>query len=109
MYKMNASVESELNRYIDAISILDGVKRIYLFGSYVNGEPHESSDLDLFVVISDDKDRFKVAYNIHKKLSNREVPLDVIVDHESTFEDRAGRVTLQNAVKAEGVLLYDKH
>lgn len=32
-----------------------GVKEIYIFGSVVRGEEHESSDIDVFIVINEDR------------------------------------------------------
>lgn len=104
---MNDFVKSELNRYIDYISTIDGVKRIYLFGSYAYGEPTEDSDIDLAVIVSDGKDRLKMMYTVEKGLANRDVPLDIIVDCESSFEKACReRVTMQSLIRSEGVLLY---
>ena len=43
-----------------------------------------------------------------KKLSEREVALDLAVNRQAAFEEAANEPTLQSMVKGKGVLLYAK-
>ena len=105
---MNDTVKAALTTYTDYISSLEGVLQIYLFGSHVYGTPHDYSDLDLMVIVEDSIDPFKLAFKIQKKLSEREVALDLAVNRQAAFEEAANEPTLQSMVKGKGFLLYAK-
>ncbi|MCL2772838.1 MAG: nucleotidyltransferase domain-containing protein [Oscillospiraceae bacterium] len=107
MNLINDFVKVELDKYLQFIKLIDGVKKIYLFGSYAYGEPNKDSDLDLAVIISDDKDQLKTSHAIHKGLALRVIPLDMVVNKESDFDSASERITLQNIIKFKGELLYD--
>ena len=104
---MNDFINTELATYTDYISSINGVLRIYLFGSYANGKSHENSDIDLLVVIEDSLDAIKMAFKINRGILERKVPLDILVNRISDFEGAAIENTLQRVVKNEGVLIYD--
>ena len=105
---MNETVKAEFDRYISFISQMDGVLRIYLFGSYANGKPTDNSDIDLMVVVRDGINALKTMQNVSFGLPNKRVPLDVLVDNVSVFDERSApdRVTLQREIKNNGVLVY---
>ena len=105
---MSDTVKSALDAYVEFISSLEGVLRIYLFGSYARGVPHERSDIDLMVIIDDDKDRGRTAIKISKGLANRSIPLDVLVNRKTDFEGASCEPTIQRQISNEGVLLYAK-
>ena len=109
--EINENVRSEFERYISYISKMDGVLRIYLFGSHAYGEPTEFSDIDLFIVVRDGMDTLKVAQSISLGLCDRRLPLDVLVDTESDFNEltEPDRVTLQREVNEKGVLVFGEH
>jgi predicted nucleotidyltransferase len=50
---MDKQIEDELNILKDIIVNTVPVEQIFLFGSYANGTQHSESDLDIYVVISD--------------------------------------------------------
>ena len=101
-------IKTELERYISYISKIDGVLRIYLFGSYAKGEFTEYSDIDLLVIVRDDINTLKIMQNICRELRNGRVILDVIADTESEFNvlSMQDRVTIQREVKNTGVLVF---
>jgi len=51
---MDSQTTNELENIKRIILSMIETESIYLFGSYVNGTPSESSDFDLYVVIPDD-------------------------------------------------------
>ena len=106
--KMNKEVRAEFDRYVSYISRMDGVLYIYLFGSYAYGEPTESSDLDIYVVVRDGVDTLKIMQRISRGLHDRQFAIDVIADTDSDFREfsKPERVTLQREVKSKGVLVY---
>ncbi len=48
---MEKRIRDELDFLKDVIVSIIHVEQIFLFGSYVYGEPHADSDLDIYVVI----------------------------------------------------------
>ena len=105
---MDNTVREELDRYVSFISKMDGVVRIYLFGSYAYGTPADNSDIDLMVVVNDGIDALKVMQDVSLGLMNRRVSLDVVVDNVSDFTELSepDRVTLQREIKNKGVLVF---
>ena len=109
--RITDNIRAEYERYISHISKIDGVIRIYLFGSYAYGEPTESSDIDLFVVVRDGMDTLKVAQRISLGLCDRQLPIDVLVDTESDFNKliKPDRITIQKEVNERGVLVFGEY
>jgi len=105
---MRQEVKTEYERCVEYISKMEGVLQIYLFGSYAYGEPHESSDIDILVVVKDDVDTIKTMQKISRDLCDLKIGLDVIADTYSAFNERSApdRFTLQRDIKDNGVLVY---
>jgi len=105
---MKQDIKKELDRYVSFISKMDGVRNIYLFGSYADGKPTDESDIDLMVVVNDGVDTFKIMQGVSLGLMHRQVSLDVLVDNLSDFKElsKPDRVTLQREIKNKGVLVY---
>jgi len=53
--------------------------KIVLFGSYAYGYPNRDSDLDLLVIMSSDKPRWKRSIPIYNAFRGLMVPKDVVV------------------------------
>jgi len=103
---MIEAVKLELDKYVEFISSLTGVLQIYLFGSYANGEPRKSSDIDLMIIVDNDLDPFQTAYIIRRGLTDTDLALDIVVNKKSAFEEASERSSFQKSVKENGVLLY---
>ena len=105
---MDNVAREELDRYVSLISKMDGVVRIYLYGSYAYGTPTENSDIDLMVIVKDGVDSLKVMQGVSRGLMNRRVTLDVLVDNVSDFAELSepDRVTLQREMKNKGMLVF---
>jgi len=73
-------------KYVEFISSLSGVLQIYLFGSYAYGEPQQSSDVDLMVIVENSLDPFEIAYRIRRGLTDTDLALDVVVNRRFAFE-----------------------
>ena len=106
--KMNDVVKDEFNRFVSFISKMDGVLRIYLFGSYAEGKQTENSDIDLMVVVRDGINTLDFLQGVSLGIMNRRISLDVVADTVSDFAElsKPDRVTLQREVKSKGVLVY---
>ena len=105
---LSENVQAEFDRYVSFILKIDGVLRLYLFGSYAYGQPNEFSDIDFYVVVRDDIDTLKVAQQISLGLSDRLLPIDVLVDKERDFITliEPDRFTIQREVNERGVLIF---
>jgi len=85
------------------------IQKIYLFGSYAYGEPNEDSDIDLCVIIDDDKPWLEVTSSITKKLWNeRIVPCNVLVFNANLFYDRINIQSIERVIIKYGVLIYER-
>ena len=106
--QMDDVVQSEFDRYVSYLTKIDGVLQIYLFGSFAWGNPTKGSDLDFMVVVHDSIDPLDVMQRISLNLTNRQIPLDVLVDTDSVFRERSepDRATLQREIKYKGTLVY---
>ena len=103
---MSEAVKVELDKYVEFISSLSGVLQIYLFGSYANGEPRETSDIDLMVIVENNLDPFKTAYKIRRNLTDTDYSVDIVVNRKSAFEEASKNSLFQKTIKKNGVLLY---
>jgi len=71
-----------------------GVEKIVLFGSYAYGKPHSDSDIDLYVVTSDDfipnsfQEKSAIYMKVAKKLLvlEKQIPIDLIVHTKKMHE-----------------------
>jgi len=106
--KMSHEVKSAFIRCVDYISNIEGVLKIYLFGSYAYGDPCENSDIDMLVIVEDGINTLKTMQNISLGLCDLEIGIDVIADTDSDFRERSApdRFTLQRDIKDNGVLVY---
>jgi predicted nucleotidyltransferase len=103
---MGEVFKDELDKHVKFISSLTGVLQIYLFGSYANGEQRKTSDVDLMIIIENSLDPFKTAYRIRKGLTETDLPIDIVVNRKSAFEEASKNSSFQKSIMENGVLLY---
>ena len=60
------------------------------------------------VITADETDWFKTRYAIGKKLVGRTIPIDIIVNSKTDFENQSNEITLQKMIRDEGILIYDR-
>ncbi|MCL2845290.1 MAG: nucleotidyltransferase domain-containing protein [Chitinivibrionia bacterium] len=102
-------IDNEALRVKDTILKTTDCENIYLFGSRAYGTTHQNSDYDFFVVLKDDiESKYpileQISLNIAKAKFN--IPIDVLAEKKSFFEERSGFASIERKVKREGVLLY---
>ena len=82
-------------------------KHIYLYGSFAKGNARPDSDYDFYVVVPDNAgaplELSRQAYDAIRDLKRR--PADIIIKHESVFNQRAKHNTIEQTVLQEGVEL----
>lgn len=82
-------------------------ERIVVFGSQARGDATRDSDLDLLVVVSDDRDRRELVRSIRVALADVRVSKDIFVTtpgHAARYGDVIG--TLVEPALREGVTIY---
>ena len=82
--------------------------QIILFGSYVRGDAHPQSDVDLLVVFSELVDKRKTAFDIRRTLADLPVAKDILVttpEELARHRDLVG--TALRAAQREGEILYE--
>ena len=83
--------------------------RIILFGSHARGEADFDSDVDLLVLMNVSGSRREMANQIDLALTDRELPVDVIVMTPEQFEkDRHFAGTLVRPADRDGRILYER-
>lgn len=105
---------------IDSLLISEIVKRILsvispdkiiFFGSYVYGEPHLDSDIDILVIKSGIKSKIEEYRKIRKSLKDLKYPFDIIVVSPEEFNFYSSK--WQNSVIAEasqkGKIVYERY
>jgi predicted nucleotidyltransferase len=81
---------------------------IYLFGSHAWGNPHDDSDVDLFVVIRDSSETpIRRAQRAHRCLRGLRMPKDVLVETRQEVDRVKGvKTSLENIILSRGRRLY---
>ena len=107
-------VSPEIQRIADAIRQAVPTEKLYLFGSYAYGTPHENSDYDFYIIIPDgsmrpieamqEAQRALIPFGAH-------IPdVDVLAGTQSKFDQMRGWInTVERDIAAKGVLLYERH
>ena len=88
----------------------DGCEKIFLFGSYAYGTPQKSSDYDFYVVLKDGMENpLLVMQKIYEYMCDTNyVPVDVLANYKSRFEQRSTQPTIERTIANKGVLLYER-
>ena len=102
---------SEVQNVVNRLVELYQPVTIYLFGSYAWGEPHEDSDIDLMMVLSDEIIvDWEFKRGIHRNLYDVHLfPMDIVVNKTTGFQKMAEHPSsLQFKIVSEGKKLYEK-
>jgi len=102
-------IKKELDEIVRIITETFPVESIYLFGSYAHGTPHKDSDLDLYIVFSDDMpirelDAIRSIRMAVAPFKTRSV--DFLGLKQKMFLDRKIYATLERKIDREGLKLY---
>ena len=85
----------------------DIIIKIYIFGSYAYGNPTESSDIDICIIIGNEYEWSEVATDIRVILwKNIKEDVNLIVKTEETFYNDINHNSLSNIIIKHGLLLY---
>src|SRR4030042_5066691 len=97
------------NELLDDIKrrIIEKAEKIILFGSHVWGKPEESSDIDLFVILShSDQPSYRRARVIYEVLQGIKYPIDIIVQtHDEVENNKLVKTSLVSNILSKGKVL----
>jgi predicted nucleotidyltransferase len=84
--------------------------KIILFGSYARGDFDKGSDLDLFIVVEDDRESNRVIRRqVDELLWGRRFPVDLLVRKKKDIEwNFRAKNPFYNDIFKEGKVLYEK-
>lgn len=85
-------------------------KKVYLFGSYANGNATETSDIDFLIVMPDrTKKKYQIVEEIERKTSNiLPVSKDMVVDYADKYNRFCSiPYSFIGHIVSTGVLLYE--
>jgi predicted nucleotidyltransferase len=101
--------QSLLKKAIARIVRLSHPLSIYLYGSHAYGEPDDTSDIDILVVLKESSEPpHKRAVSIYMALRGLFVPFEVKVDTQEEFEKRSQwLISVERFVVEKGRLLYE--
>jgi len=106
---MTNTVQAELDTLKDIIVRTVPVEQIWLFGSYAYGTPHKDSDLDLYVVLSDDVQMrlIDVEVKILGAIGRvKTMPVDIIANKKSRYLRLTTGPTMERKIAREGIRIY---
>ena len=104
-------INDEIMQIRDRIVAAVEVEKLYLFGSYAYGTPHENSDYDFYMVIPNNGMRpIDAMSEAGMALWGTKVRrCDILAGRTETFERRAKSFwTVEAKVAEKGVLLYER-
>jgi predicted nucleotidyltransferase len=102
-------IKDELASLTDIIVSTIPAEQVFLFGSYAYGTPGPDSDLDIFVVMSEDADirEIDAMKLLHRAIRDKKtMPVDIVVSRASKFNRRKSAPTIERQIAQEGVVLY---
>ena len=106
---MKHDIQDELKKLTRIIVDTVPVQRILLFGSYAREEQRKDSDLDLYVVMPSNSELRDIdaMILIRRAIRNtKTLPVDIVVSHESHFDQRLATHSFEQQVVREGKVLY---
>jgi uncharacterized protein len=101
----------QINAIAHTIASKFKINRIFLFGSYANGEPGIESDLDLCVITRlGNKRKIEFIRAIRKEINDLfNIPIDILVYDNEEFQLRAvHQNTLEYKILNQGILLNEQ-
>lgn len=102
-----------IDRFVSKVTKINGVESIYLFGSRAKGKGHPESDIDIAIVVKEEK--------ILKKMSLKAIELSIEIEEELdvggeliltplTIDESSLKadIGIGRVIRKEGILLWSK-
>ncbi|MCL2755089.1 MAG: nucleotidyltransferase domain-containing protein [Oscillospiraceae bacterium] len=103
-------INDEIKKIKDCILAAVDVEKLYLFGSYAYGTPHENSDYDFYMVIPNGSMRpIDAMHTARFAIWDLDVkPVDLLAGTVDIFARRSAGITIERKIANEGVVLYER-
>ncbi len=97
-------IQDAVNRLVEAYQPI----KVYLFGSYAWGEPHEESDLDFMLIMPEKTvNTFELRRKGNRALAGIGFTIDFLFNTPTDFDVRAEHPSsLEFKIKNEGKIIY---
>ncbi|MCX8095750.1 MAG: nucleotidyltransferase domain-containing protein [Caldisericia bacterium] len=102
--KRKKLLEKNLKKILNELKKL-GALEVYLFGSFLKGNINLFSDLDLFIIMPEDKSGKEWSKIIYEKIE-KDVAVDFIIFNKKEFEDEKYFNPLIKNILENGKLIY---
>jgi predicted nucleotidyltransferase len=81
---------------------------VILFGSHAWGSPEDSSDLDIFIILSESKEpEYRRAREVYRCLRGINIPIDIMVKtHDEVERSRNVVTSLVHQIMDRGKILH---
>jgi len=106
--KSQKELAFDLSRLVDAITKVDGVLGIILFGSAARGDLDEYSDYDLLVLFRDEKSLWSQWNTLYERVGELRLLIHVIPKTLQEFREATEPTFLESVLK-DGKILYVKY
>lgn len=105
---MKTAIKKEVRKIAKKISEKLKVSKIIIFGSHVYGEPDKNSDIDMCVIIEENRRKIDVAREIRREIiSEAKSPLDIFVFRKDEFEEKAKNCAgMEREILEKGLVIY---
>ena len=96
-------LKSQLRQAIENVPHKEAIKSVGLFGSYINGQPTEDSDIDILIdIFPDSQIGFFELYDIQEALENRlGKPVDLLTPQALSHY-------IRSQVMKEAEIIYER-
>lgn len=105
--------DTDLNKIKDIIvHNIPIASDVILFGSYAKGGAHESSDLDILILLDKEiewRERHKILNKIYSESANNGFHIDFLLKTKENFEKDRFLPTLSRVIAREGRVLWTRN
>jgi predicted nucleotidyltransferase len=106
--KLKSKSESDLDKLVDAISRVEGVLAIILFGSRARGDYDEYSDYDILVVFKDDEMMWENRKKIYENVGPLRLLTQILTRSMRELKEETEPTFLESIMR-HGKLLYMRY
>lgn len=105
--KRKLYLEKKLKELLPRLEELNP-ERVILFGSFVKGNVHKSSDVDLIIIAKDIPSKFLERLDRVYKILDPDFPIDILVYTPEEIEKMKEKNPFIRKALEEGVILYER-
>jgi len=113
--KLPSPFVETINAIMRIVATIDDVGRVIMFGSCSRGNPADSSDIDLLLILNSEnsgvpfgKLEEKVGISIYEQFdTNHKKPVDLLFADECVFVNSTRPDSVYYHIKRDGVTLYE--